>query len=239
MTGPLSVDTVVGDRTRFAHAPVATLAAVLADAGPDTDDQARATLAWLDGRGLLTMPAVNPDTIPSQAVTLFTTAAQRSILERRGTDVDDPASRLDGVAIRAGLAETFRAMAPPGPFAADVDEPRYVDAFRRSALFADSTAAGLINRLPDQAVIAGLAGAVRAGLPVFMYEASSVAFHYEGTPRVEHGVLIAGGAYQVRPDTPEVERQYPLRLWLDHMRAQGSRIGRRVVVECEPWQEAP
>jgi hypothetical protein len=54
---------------------------------------------------------------------------------------------------------------------------------------------------------------------------------------VEHAILMSDGSMQVQPDDPEIERIYPLSLWIEHMQRWGGKVYRRTVIVVEDWHE--
>lgn len=56
---------------------------------------------------------------------------------------------------------------------------------------------------------------------------------------VEHGLLMSGGGMHVRNDDPQVDRIYPLPLWVEHHQRFGGKVYRRTVIVIEDWREVP
>jgi hypothetical protein len=53
---------------------------------------------------------------------------------------------------------------------------------------------------------------------------------------VEHAVMMKSGDMCVRNPHPDVERVYPLGLWVEHQK-RSTRVFRRRVVVVEDWAE--
>lgn len=68
-------------------------------------------------------------------------------------------------------------------------------------------------------------------------EASELAASGSARVTVEYGLLMSGGAVQVRPSDPKLEAIYPLREWLQHRRRHGEHALRREVVVLSDWKE--
>lgn len=55
----------------------------------------------------------------------------------------------------------------------------------------------------------------------------------------EHALQMAGGSVQVRYDTPEIEKIYPLAEWITHNQRFGGKVWRRRVIVLDDWAEVP
>jgi hypothetical protein len=55
----------------------------------------------------------------------------------------------------------------------------------------------------------------------------------------EHATGMSGGGMNVRPDDPEIERVYPLAVWIAHRQRDGGRVYRRRIVVVDDWEEVP
>lgn len=58
-------------------------------------------------------------------------------------------------------------------------------------------------------------------------------------PITEHGVQMAGGGMQVRPDDPEAEEAYPLERWIPNQQRFGGKVYARKIIVVEDWHEVP
>lgn len=52
---------------------------------------------------------------------------------------------------------------------------------------------------------------------------------------VEHATMMSGGVLHIRNDHPEIERIYPLAMWLEHQIGSGATVYRREVVVVSDW----
>lgn len=56
---------------------------------------------------------------------------------------------------------------------------------------------------------------------------------------VEHATGMSDGSMNVRPDDPDIERIYPLAVWIEHRQRDGGRVYRRRIIVVEDWEEVP
>jgi hypothetical protein len=66
---------------------------------------------------------------------------------------------------------------------------------------------------------------------------SSPSDDLENPGRVEYGLLMSGGGFHIRSDSPEVERIYPAAEWAAGEMRNGGHVYRRRVVVVEEWVE--
>ena len=59
----------------------------------------------------------------------------------------------------------------------------------------------------------------------------------ENPGKVEYGILMSGGGYQIRWDDPECERIYPTAEWIAAQKRNGGHVFRRRVIVVEDWAE--
>lgn len=55
----------------------------------------------------------------------------------------------------------------------------------------------------------------------------------------EHAVALVAGGMQVRSAGPDIERVYPLDVWIEHQQRHGSKVYRRTVIVVSDWEEVP
>ena|SRR6202044_4269051 len=53
----------------------------------------------------------------------------------------------------------------------------------------------------------------------------------------EHGLLMSGGGYQIRPTHLEIERIYPLAEWIAGQKRMGAHVFSRRIIVMEEWTE--
>lgn len=58
-----------------------------------------------------------------------------------------------------------------------------------------------------------------------------------GKVKIEHAILMSGGSMQVRNDDPEMERIYPLVLWISAHQGMTEKVYRRTIAVVSDWEE--
>jgi hypothetical protein len=66
---------------------------------------------------------------------------------------------------------------------------------------------------------------------------SSLSDDLENPGRVEYGLLMSGGGFHVRSESPAVERIYPAQDWMKAEVRSGGHVYRRRIVVAEDWEE--
>jgi hypothetical protein len=59
----------------------------------------------------------------------------------------------------------------------------------------------------------------------------------ENPGKVEYGILMSGGGYQIRNGHPEIERIYPVAEWIAGEKRTGGHVFWRRVIVVEDWAE--
>lgn len=63
-------------------------------------------------------------------------------------------------------------------------------------------------------------------------------FHFAMSEVVtEYALLMSGGSMQVRNPDPEIERIYPVALWIEHEARLTHHVYRRRVIVVSDWEE--
>jgi hypothetical protein len=62
---------------------------------------------------------------------------------------------------------------------------------------------------------------------------------HDGEVVTEYATGMSGGGMNVRPDDPEIERAYPLDVWIEHRQRDGGRVYQRRIVVIDDWEEVP
>jgi hypothetical protein len=61
----------------------------------------------------------------------------------------------------------------------------------------------------------------------------------DGEAVTEYATGISGEGMNVRPDDPDVERAYPLDVWIEHRQRDGGRVYQRRIIVIDDWEEVP
>ena len=59
----------------------------------------------------------------------------------------------------------------------------------------------------------------------------------ENPGKVEYGILMSSGGYQIRNGRAEIERIYPVADWVADEKRNGTHVFRRRVIVVEDWAE--